>query len=79
MKCEVCGSEYPDDVVTCPKDGNALRGPTPTVAPPMPAPKLMISAYGMVPMRPPPPPVANMMPAYGCRPSGRSRGRCSRS
>jgi hypothetical protein len=87
MKCLVCGSDYPDDWVTCPKDGNDLRSPTPTVEPPerdademiapayglppMPAPQLMISAYGTVPARPPtPPPVPAMLPAYGMPPVG---------
>jgi hypothetical protein len=66
MKCQICGSEYPDDVVTCPKDGNALRA----VEPPQRAPELMVSAYGMVPMRPPPPAAPAMLPAYGIPPVG---------
>ena len=53
MKCLVCDSEWPDDWVTCPRDGNDLRSPTPTVERPVPDesdPDMIAPAYGAPPM-----------------------------
>ncbi len=74
MKCLICDSDYPDDWVTCPKDGNDLRSPTPTVERPTPDPEDMLApAYGLPPMASTePPPAARspqlMVSAYGMSP-----------
>lgn len=69
MKCLVCGSDYPDDWVTCPKDGNDLRSPMPTVEPPERDPADSLApAYGAPSIAAAPPEPELMVSAYGMVP-----------
>ena len=47
-KCAYCGQEYPDQMTTCPQDGNPLPVPPPAAPPPLPVPSSGLARTSLI-------------------------------